>query len=394
MNCRVSCYACGESYALSDRKRCECGEPLWFDADPEGFAWPDDERPRGVYRYADVLPVSKPVGIGSAAGATPLVRTPRLDAYVGCSLSLKSEGQNLTGSFKDRGSTVGVSYAANAGTDWIGTVSHGNMALSVSAHAASAGLECAVFVPIDTPEGRLELIARHDPRVFRVEGDYGKLYEETLSLDADVEFVNSDTPLRVAGQKTVAYEICERFAPEAPDAIALPVSSGGQTSAVWKALLELEQAGLLEEVPRLYPIQAAACDPIAAAYREDWETVTPIDADETIAVSIANADPPSGTRALAAARATDGAVVSVDEAAIEDAMNHVATVGGLSVEPSSAVAIAGLRALSEGGDVNESDDVVAIMTGNGYKERYGSDAESRTIELAALETELATAMSQ
>lgn len=392
MNRRVSCYACGESYALSDRKRCECGEPLWFDVDSEGFAWPDAGRPRGVYRYADVLPVAEPVGIGSAAGATPLVRTPRLDAYAGCSLFLKSEGQNPTGSFKDRGSAVGVSYAANAGTDWIGTVSHGNMALSVSAHAASAGLDCAVFVPAGTPEGRLELIARHDPRIFRVEGDYGRLYDETLSLDAGVEFVNSDTPLRVAGQKTVAYEICERFAPKAPDAIALPVSSGGQASAIWKALLELERAGLIEEFPRLYLVQAAACDPIAAAYREGRETVRPVDAGETIAVSIANADPPSGTRALAAVRATDGAVVSVDEAAIEDAMSHVATVGGLSVEPSSAVAIAGLRALSERGEVDEDDDVAAVATGSGYKERYGADAESRTIELAALESELAAAV--
>jgi threonine synthase len=263
------------------------------------------------------------------------------------------------------------------------------MALSVSAHAAGAGLECAVFVPAETPEERLELIARHDPRIFRVEGDYGRLYYDSLSLDADVEFINSDTPLRVAGQKTVAYEICERFAPAVPDAIVLPVSSGGQASAIWKALLELEWAALIDTIPRLYLVQAAACDPIATAYREGREEVTPVDAGETIAVSIANGDPPSGSRALAAARATGGAVLSVPETAIEDAMDRLATAGGFSVDPSSAVAIAGLRELAGSGDVAENDTVVAIVTGNGYKERYGSEAEVRTIELAALEDELA-----
>ncbi len=392
MSPRLDCYACGKSYATLDRKRCECGEPLWFDVDSEGFVWPDAGRSRGVYRYADVLPVTEPVGIGGAAGATPLLRTPRLDSFAGCELYLKSEGQNPTGSFKDRGSTVGVSYAAETGTGWVGTVSHGNMALSVSAHAAGAGLECAVFVPEETPEERLELIARHDPRIVRVEGDYGQLYHDSLSLDAGVEFLNSDTPLRVAGQKTVAYEICERFAPAVPDAIALPVSSGGQASAIWKALLELERAALIDTVPKLYLVQAAACDPIATAYRDGREGVTPIDAGETIAVSIANSDPPSGTRALAATRATDGAVVSVTEPAIEDAMDHLATVGGLSVEPSSAVAIAGLRALAGSGEVDENDTVVAVVTGSGYKERYDSDVEGRTIDLAALEDELVAVM--
>ncbi|WP_246998147.1 threonine synthase [Halosolutus gelatinilyticus] len=386
MNRRLRCYDCGTAYEVDDRKRCECGEPLWFDADTIEFEWPDSAWSAGMWRYADVLPVSDPVGL--PPGATPLVRADGLDEYAGCALYLKNEAQNPTGSFKDRGSAVGVGYALRTGRKWVGAVSHGNMALSTSAYAASAGLECAVFVPADTPKGRLELIARHDPRIFRVEGDYGTLYERTLSIDSDVTFVNSDTPLRVAGQKTVAYEIVEQLQPDGPDAIVLPVSSGGQASAVWKAVRELEAAGLIDEPPRLYLVQAASCDPVATAYREDEPTVRPVTADETIAVSIANGDPPSGTRALAAARSTGGAVVSVSDDEIHEAMDRLSTGAGISVEPSSAVTLAGVRRLSRSNAIGADETAVLILTGSGYTERYDGEVRSRTIDLPSLDREL------
>ncbi|SFB86189.1 L-threonine synthase [Halobiforma haloterrestris] len=407
MNRRLRCYGCGRTYSIVEWKRCECGEPLWFDTlgetgaddgeDTNGFEfdWPDEDWTPGMWRYADALPVSASASSGPIPGTTPLFRAEGLDEFAGCRLSLKPEGQNPTGSFKDRGTAVGVRYAAAAGHDWIGTVSHGNMALSTSAYAAAAGLECAVFVPADTPPERLELIARHDPHVFRVEGDYGRLYHDTLAIeresDLDVTFVNSDTPLRVAGQKTVAYEIVEQYGPDGPDAIVLPISSGGHASGVWKAVRELEAAGLLETVPRLYFVQAGPCDPVATAYREGRDAVTAIDPGETIAVSIANSDPPSGTRALRAARETGGAVVSVPDDATREAMARLAETAGVSVEPSSAVAVAGVRRLSESGELAPDDDVVTVLTGSGYKERYDVDVDSRarTIALEDLEDELA-----
>ncbi|WP_049928539.1 threonine synthase [Halopiger goleimassiliensis] len=387
MTDRVRCYDCGNDYELGEQAHCTCGETLWLETDVGDFEWPgggiDDS-----WRYADVLPTVERVGV--EPGGTPLVRAERVDAFAGCQVSLKVEGCNPTGSFKDRGSAVGVGYAARAGYDWVGTVSHGNMALSTSAYAAAAGLECAVFVPSETPPERLELIARHDPHVFRVEGDYGQLYADTLSLEADVAFVNSDTPLRVAGQKTTAYEILEAFAPSVPDAIVLPTSSGGHASGVWKGLRELERAGLIDEVPRIYVAQAAPCDPIATAYREGRGTVTAVDADETIAVSIANSDPPSGTRALRAVRETGGGAVSVTDDETRAAMAELATTAGISVEPSSAVALAGVRKLSRDGELAADDEVVTILTGSGYTERLQTDVgqRTRTIDLADLETEL------
>ena len=397
MDRRVTCYDCGSTFAFADRKRCPCGEPLWFDVDASDFEWPDGEwngpdGGRGIWRYADVLPVDEPVGLSRAAGETPLLRTSQLEREDGPRLHLKLEGCNPTGSFKDRGSAVGSSYAAADGIPWVGTVSHGNMALSVAAHAASADLECAVFVPANTPAERLAMIARHDPHLFRVEGDYGRLYHDVLALDEDVEFVNSDTPLRVAGQKTVAYEICEAFAPDVPDAIVLPVSSGGQASGVWKALLELQHAGLLESIPRLYLAQAARCDPIAQAYRDGADEVTPIDGEETIAVSIANADPPSGTRALTAARETGGAVLSIPEDEIRDAVHRLATAAGVSAEPSSAVALAAIEDLTDNGAIDSDEDVVAVVTCSGYKESRDVRVDDRTIQLDALESELAAVL--
>ncbi|OIB56783.1 threonine synthase [Natrialba sp. SSL1] len=412
----LRCYDCGCTYDHGDRTRCSCGEPLWFDLDTSGFEWPTetaratgrDQTTTGIWRYDTVLPVSAPDTTTLPPGSTPLVRAGALDSFAGCELHLKPEGQNPTGSFKDRGTAVGVAHTLDTGADWIGTVSHGNMALSTSAYAAAAGLECAVFVPADIPPERLDLLARHDPHIFRVEGDYGRLYEETLALDTDgdagITFVNSDTPLRVAGQKTIAYELLEQFRLEspnapssstasiAPDAIVLPVSSGGQASGVWKALRELTRSGVLaaDDVPRLYFVQAGPCDPIATAFREGREEVTPIDADETIAVSIANSDPPSGTRALTAARDTEGAVVAVPDEATREAMDRLATDVGLAVEPSSAVALAGVRKLSDRGEIAADESVVTILTGSGYKESVETEPQSRHIDLADLEHELAS----
>lgn len=391
----VRCYDCGESYAFGDRTRCACGEPLWFDVDPTGFGWDRVRDAGGVWRYAELLPVEPADGrgLGVASGRTPLVRTPALDEYAGCRLSVKDEGENPTGSFKDRGSAVGVAAAAARGRPVVGTVSHGNMAMSMSAHAASQGLECVVLVPERIPEGRLEFIAQYDPTLLRIAGDYGQLYYDTLELAAEVgiTFVNSDTPLRVAGQKTVAFELCEQFEPGVPDAIVAPVSSGGHASAIWKGLRELRDAGAIDELPRLYFVQSANCDPIATAYRTGADDVSSVSPGETVAFSIANGAPPSGNRALAAARATGGAVLSVPDDELLEATRRLAADAGLCVEPSSATTLAGVRRLAADGHVSPEESVVAVATGTGFKEgTAGTEVSSRLVDLEALPEALAS----
>ncbi|MFC6991376.1 threonine synthase [Haladaptatus sp. GCM10025707] len=380
MNTR--CYACDSVYDAS-RVRCDCGEPVWFDVDATAFAWPMGDT-RRVWRYADLLPVDPANGLGWAAGGTPLLRLDRLDEYAGCRVWVKDETANPTGTFKDRGSAVAVAAVAERGGRHIGTVSHGNMAMSTAAHAAACGLECVVLVPKDISEKRLAAIGQYRPTIVRVDGDYGQLYYDSLDIGREfsIEFVNSDVPLRVAGQKTVALEIVERF-DGVPDAICLPVSSGGQASGVWKALRELETAGLIESVPRLYFVQAANCDPIAQAY-EAGHDVERIEPKSTAAYSIANANPPSGNRVLAAAAETDGAVLSVSEDAISEATRRFAELAGLCVEPSSAVALAGLHDLTAAGELDEDESVALILTGTGFKELSRDFADSPIVPLSGL----------
>ncbi|PSQ10099.1 threonine synthase [Halobacteriales archaeon QS_5_70_15] len=383
----LTCYACGEAATLADGPRCDCGEPRWIDTDPTGGEWPATDD-RSLWRYAGLLPGERPTDLAAGAGGTPLVRAPRLDADVGARLHVKYEGGNPTGTFKDRGSAVGVTVAALNGYDAVGTVSHGNMARSMAAHAASAGLDCVVLVPADIPRSRLGLIARHDPTILRVDGEYGRLYEASIRLGAEhgVAFVNSDTPLRVAGQKTTGLEIAESFAPDVPDAVVMPVSSGGHASGVWKAFRELDAAGLVGSVPRLYFVQAAACAPIAEAWKRGDGTVSPVDGGETVAYSIANADPPSGNRVLAAARETGGGALAVDDGAVIDARRALAERAGLFVESACATSLAGARTLAERGDLASDEDVVLVATGTGFTERDvdGTDAEAATVPLPGL----------
>jgi threonine synthase len=390
----LSCHACGTRATLADGPRCGCGETRWVETDATGFAWPGGPE-RSLWRYADLLPTAPPTGLAAGAGGTPLVRTPRLDDDAGARIHLKYEGSNPTGSFKDRGSAVGVAAATARGAGAVATVSHGNMARSMAAHAASAGLDCLVFVPADIPAERLTLIARHEPTILRVAGEYGRLYREAERLGRaagrDLAVVSSDAPLRVAGQKTTGLELLESFAPEAPDAVVMPVSSGGHASGVWKAVREARAAGLVETPPRLYFVQAAACAPIAEAFERGDETVAPVEAGETVAYSIANADPPSGARTLAAARATGGAVLAVDDEAILDARAALDARAGLHVETACATSLAGARALADRDEIGPDDDVVLVATGTGYTERDIEEVavEAPTVALDELDAAVA-----
>jgi threonine synthase len=319
------------------------------------------------------------------------VRTTALDEFAGAQVHLKIEGVNPTGSFKDRGSALGLAAirAGDGSANTVGTVSHGNMAISTAAYTAAAGVPCVVLVPADILDDRLQTISQFDPAILRIDGDYGRLYERTLehAPTLDVVFLNSDVPLRVEGQKTTALEICETFAPETPDAIVLPTSSGGHASGAWKALTELGRSGAIDDPPRLYVVQAAACAPIAAADDRGADEVSRIEGGETVAYSIANTDPPSGTRALAAARDTGGAAVAVDDDAIREAQRTLAPRAGLSVEASSAIALAGVRHLTATGKIDASEEVVAVTTGTGFTDRLGSPAAD-TVALADLEARL------
>jgi threonine synthase len=373
MSPSVTCYRCGESDENADRVRCGCGEPRWIEPDASSFTWADCRDYEGMWRYEPLLPIDRPAGVARAAGGTPLVRSPGLDDAAGCRVYVKDEGEHPTGAYKDRGSAVAVPHAIAAGNDAIGTVSYGNMAMSTAAHAASLDRECVVLVPDEIPAGRLELIAQYEPTIVRVAGDYGSLYGDALALsDAlPIAMLVSDSPTRISGYKTALFEICEAFAPDAPDAIVVPTSSGGFASGMWRGIRDLEAADLLDDAPRLYLVQTAAADPITRAFDAGETDTTALSSDETgetIAHSIGNPDPPSGGRALAAARDTDGAVLSVTDDELRAAQRRFAVDGGFCVEPASAASLAGATRLSDRGEIDADESVVLVPTGTGFKE--------------------------
>ncbi|WP_416841528.1 threonine synthase [Haloferax sp. DFSO52] len=382
MSLKRICYDCGHR-TTEPVARCVCGEPLWLDTDYGPFDWNDTTDEQGMWRFDALLPVSRPDGLAAAAGGTPLISGTPLDAYAGTNVHLKLEGEHPTGSFKDRGSALGLA-AVDAGlvgeVTAVGTVSHGNMAMSTAAYTAAHDCPCVVFVPDDIPPERLAVISQFGPTVVDVAGDYGRLYDITLERGPDhgILFLNSDVPLRVEGQKTTALEICAAFAPAVPDALVMPVSSGGHASGAWKAVRELFDAGAIDEVPELYFVQASACSPVADAYEAGAEDVTRVVADETIAYSIANPDPPSGTRALRAARETGGAAIAVDDDEIRTAQRALAVEAGVTVEPASATALAGTKQLVERGMLDASDEVAVVLTGTGLKEAAASGAVARS----------------
>jgi threonine synthase len=379
----LRCYRCGERYEGPARVRCACGEPLWFESDAETFDWADCRERDGMWRYEPLLPIARPDGIARAAGGTPLVRSERLDDAAGCRVYVKDEGEQPTGAYKDRGSAVAVPHAIETSGGAVGTVSYGNMAMSTAAHAAGLGRECVVLVPDDIPPVRLELIDQYDPTIVRVDGDYGALYGDALDLSTrlPIAILVSDAPARISGYKTALFEICEAFAPDAPDALVLPASSGGFASGIWLGIRDLEAAGLLPDPPRVYLVQTAAGDPLTRAFDAGETDPTPLGPDETgetIAHSIGNPDPPSGARALAAVRDTGGAVVSVDDDEIRAAQRRFAVDGGFCVEPASAASLAGASRLSERGEIADDDEVVLIPTGTGFKEMGTGDASVPT----------------
>jgi len=377
------CYRCGDRYEDPARVRCTCGEPVWFETDTAAFSWDGCRDYDGMWRYEPLLPIDRPKGIARAAGGTPLVRSEGLDAVAGCQVYVKDEGEHPTGSYKDRGSAVAVPHAVAASGGAVGTVSYGNMAMSTAAHAAGLDRECVVLVPDEIPSVRLELIGQYDPTIVRVDGDYGALYDDALELSTElpISILVSDAPSRISGYKTALFEICEAFAPDVPDAIVLPTSSGGFASGIWRGIRDLEAAGSLDEPPRLYLVQTDTSDPLTRAFDAGVADPAPLTDDEigeTIAHSIGNPDPPSGGRALAAVRDTGGSVVSVSDDDIRAAQRQFAVDGGFCVEPASATSLAGATRLSERGAIGSDDDVVLVPTGTGFKELGTGDASIAT----------------
>lgn len=387
-NAELLCTGCQAVYRLDSlTQRCAaCNEPVEVRGDVRGAR----ARASGTLleRFQEFLPftdIDSRLSLGE--GATPLLRAHHLEAILKIgSLNLKLEGQNPTGSFKDRGTVAGVGWSVARGIRRVGTVSTGNMGGSVAAYAARAGLECIVVTSPDIPAQKLGPIGMHRPRLLRLTDGYDEAYETSLRLleSTGTYFINSDDPFRIEGQKTLAFEILEQSGGMAPDIVIVPVSSGGNASAILKGFREWSLAGLSDSLPRLLCVQSTGCAPVATAYARG--EVRPVDVGEprTIAHAISNARPPSGARLLRELRAADqGCVIGVSDREIEAAQALLAEEEGIFVQPEAAASLAGLTQAVRRGLVERSVRALLVLTGHGLKDPSIFERAQIHVEIAS-----------
>lgn len=324
----------------------------------------------GVWRFQEVVLPTAAAAVSWPEGNTPLLERALVQQWAACpGLALKHEGMNPTGSFKDRGMTVGVTQAVRIGATAVACASTGNTSASLAAYAAQAGLPALVFVPSGgIALGKLAQSLAYGARTLLVRGDFDDCLRlvEQAHRELGVYLLNSINPFRLEGQKTIVLELLLQLAWESPDWIAVPAGNLGNTAAFGKALREAKALGLISKVPRIASVQAAGAAPFATAFAEDFAVRHRVRA-ETVATAIKIGDPASWDRAVRAIRETNGLVLAVSDAEILEA-KAVIDASGVGCEPASAASVAGVRKLVAAGTIGPDERVVAVLTGHVLKD--------------------------
>ena len=377
MTHKVICWECGRTAKDEYADTCTtCGGLLMVKMDLEHMKSkrPEDLRkaPIGVWRYADLMPCDPSKKISIQEGGTPLYPCAALGKEIGIKdLFVKYEGANPTGSFKDRGMTVGVTHASEIGAKTVGCASTGNTSASLAAYAAKAGMKCAVFLPSGkVAAGKLAQAMFFGSKVISIDGNFDDALAvvRELARERHLYLLNSINPYRPEGQKSVLFEIMDQLSYEIPDRIILPVGNAGNISAVHKALTELEEIGWIDRMPMLTGIQAEGAMPIVRAFDSGNDDFIPEEHPETIATAIRIGNPVSGKKALKAIYKTGGHSVSVTDDEIIEAQRLLGRKEGVGVEPASAASVAGAKKLRDSGVIDKGEKVVCICTGNALKD--------------------------
>jgi threonine synthase len=329
-------------------------------------------RPRLTERYRAFLPISVATpALSLGEGFTPLVHLERIGAALGlANLYAKVEGQNPTGSFKDRGMVVAVSKALEAGATALICASTGNTSASAAAYGAAAGLAVVVVLPRgQIAAGKLLQAQVTGAQVVVIEGNFDQALRIVREL-ADspghpITLVNSVNPFRLEGQKTGAFEVCDDLG-RAPDVLAIPVGNAGNISAYWTGFGDYRAAGLIGTLPRMFGFQATGAAPIVLGHR--------VEAPETIATAIRIGDPASWTKAVAARDESGGLIEAVSDGQILAAWRDLAQLEGIFCEPSSAASLAGIQRLATENRLERGATIVCVLTGSGLKDPKTAEA--------------------
>ncbi|HEY2043701.1 MAG TPA: threonine synthase [Jatrophihabitans sp.] len=324
----------------------------------DGSAWPGL-----IEAYRDRLPVTADTPVITLyEGGTPLVPARAVSERVNAEVYLKVEGANPTGSFKDRGMTMAISKAAEAGAKAVICASTGNTSASAAAYAVRAGMVCAVLVPQGKIAlGKMAQALVHGARLLQVDGNFDDCLElaRKLAVDYPVALVNSVNPDRIDGQKTAAFEICDVLG-RAPDIHCIPVGNAGNITAYWKGYREYATDGVVANTPAMYGFQAAGAAPIVLGH--------PVLQPMTIATAIRIGNPASWTAAERARDDSGGLIDSVTDKEILETYRLLARSEAVFVEPASAASVAGLIKAAKAGKVPAGCTVVCTVTGNGLKD--------------------------
>ncbi|UCD73038.1 MAG: threonine synthase [Candidatus Bathyarchaeota archaeon] len=376
---QIECITCGQKYSsdMTSYVCKSCGDLLDIRYNLQDIAErlpnPDwASRPLGVWKYLELLPIQDPTEIVSLKeGGTSLHHCQKLGSRLGLEkLFVKNEGENPTGSFKDRGMTVGVTKARKIGAKAVICASTGNTASSLAAYAARAGIQCVVVIPEGKIAlGKLAQAMMYGAKVVSMKGNFDQALELVMESCDQLGFylLNSINPYRIEGQKTAAFEVCEQLG-SPPDTLIIPVGNAGNISAYWKGFNEFFSVGLNQSLPRMIGIQAFGASPIVDAYKKDSDVIKPVDTPETVATAIRIGKPVSWKKALRAIHESKGMAESVTDDEILFAQKLLAREEGLFVEPASAASIAGLIKLKDLGEIDAEERVVCVTTGHGLKD--------------------------
>jgi threonine synthase len=318
-----------------------------------------------IEEYRKFLPVTERTPIITLGeGNTPLIRAARLAKKIapGIDLYLKFEGANPTGSFKDRGMTMAISKAVEAGARAVICASTGNTSASAAAYGARAGLAVYVLIPAGRiAMGKLSQAMMHQATVIQIDGNFDQALSivKDLSATYHIELVNSLNPYRIEGQKTAAMEVCDQLG-DAPAVHALPVGNAGNITAYWKGYKEYRSANQTTRLPRMVGFQAAGAAPIVLGRI--------VENPQTVATAIRIGNPASWQAAVTAMKESSGLIDSVTDEEILQAYAAVAATEGVFCEPASAASVAGIMKLSRQGGLREGETVVCTLTGHGLKD--------------------------
>lgn len=360
---QLVCQKCGQSFSLNEPIwRCDCGGLLDIDFSPSFDLQKISKSQPTMWRYREALPVGQDDSIVTfGEGFTPLTSI----RIGGRQVWVKQDQLFPTGSYKDRGAAVMISKIRELGIRAVVEDSSGNAGCAVAAYCAAAGIECHIYVPENTSEGKLAQIQLYGANLTRIPGSREDTARAVMAAAERMYYAShSWNPFFFQGTKTWAYEVAEQLGWRAPDSVILPAGNGTLVIGAAIGFQELVKAGLIDKEPRIIAVQAEACAPLAQAAREGFPVIPLIQKKDTLAEGIAIANPVRGLQIIAAVQETGGKFITVSEEEIARALIDICRQG-FYIEPTAAATVAGVAKFIT--STHEDECIVSVFTGHGLK---------------------------